>query len=328
MMHDMTHIDTIKNCWQEPVYPRPLQKGMTIAFTAPASATNAEEIEVLRNLWQKEGYAVIFGDSCKRRGLYGGTPEEQAEELNRFMTEDCCDAVFAMRGGYGTMRYLEQLDYDGIRTARKPFVGYSDCTALHTAFGRKSGLVTYHAPMGVDQVKYSAEDHQALVTLLQGRTRVIEPLPEPPRGNIKAGGDTGVLYGGNLTLLAALSGTPYGLTSEMLKGNYLFIEEIGEPPYRIDRMLQQLRLQGWFAAVEGVALGNFKDCDGDEDEMWYDVGGEILRFMAQGHEVDEEYFVFYLPTGHGTPHRGIPLGSEISYRSVSNSMICLPYCEA
>lgn len=312
---------------KEMVYPHVLQKGMTIAFTAPASAADSGDVEKLRTLWEQAGYRVVFGETCTRHGLYGGTPQEQAEEFNRFMTDDTCDAVIAMRGGYGTMRYLERLDYDAIRVAQKPFVGYSDCTAIHCALWRNSGLVTYHGPMGVDQVQGITDDFQALLSLLEGRTRVMQPLPEPPRGNIKAGGDTGILYGGNLSLLAAVSGTPYGLTAEMLKGNYLFLEDIGEAPYRIDRMLQQLRLQGWFAAVQGVALGSFTNCMGDADEVNYDVGGEILQFMAESHDAEDEYFVFYLPTGHGTPHRGIPLGSEISFRSVANSVIFLPYCD-
>lgn len=311
------------------VKPRPLPEGGTIAFTVPASA-HQENLEALRKLWEERGYKVKFGPSCYRKGMYGGTPAEQAKEFNELMTTNACDAVIAVRGGYGSIRYLDLLDYEGIRAARKPFLGYSDCTALHGAIHRYSRLVTYHGPMGVDLLKDRPQDFEHVLALLKGKTRVIEPLPEPARGAVASDYETGRLFGGNLSLVSALCGTPYELTTELLEDQILFLEEVAEPPYKMDRMLQQLRLQGIFKAVKAVALGSFLDChakaEDPEEERNYDISEVILSFLEEEGR-GKEKFLFYLPTGHGTPHWAIPLGSEVSFRLVANSLVCLPYTE-
>lgn len=311
--------------------PHVLRKGSTVAFTAPAS-TATEDLELLRQLWQAAGYEVIFGDTCYRKGEYGGTPRQQAEEFMYFMTEAPCEAVIALRGGYGCVRYLEQLDYGKLRQYAKPFVGYSDCTALHCAIGRYSRLVTYHGPMGYDQLKYKVQeepqvkagmDMYYLLETLEGRLKTIEPLPEPPRGHISSGGGTGRLLGGNLTVLGSLGGTPFAPALEDWDDAILLIEDIGEPAYKLDRILQQLRQQGVLERIQGVALGTFTDCELmlDDGEL-YEIGQEILGFM----DMAKEPFVCYVPTGHGTPHRTLPLGSEVSFRGISNTLVCLPYC--
>ena len=322
--------------------PKQLKAGMTLGFVAPASASS-ESLGTIELLCQAHGYGVVFGDSCYQSGLYGGSPQEQAAELNNFLTNDSIDAVIALRGGYGTMRYLDLLDYEGIRQAAKAFVGYSDCTALHMAIQSKSRLITYHGPMGVDWCKsYDAdlagsqklqasyqEDLQSLFATLEGRLQVIEPLPEPPRGYIGTELGEGTLRGGNMTLLAMLAGTPYGLDAlgeKDLADTILFLEEVGEAPYKLDRMLQQLRLQGVLRLIKGIAFGSFQACDGDEDEADYDIGYHALRYMEEGRDCEKrEPFVCYLPAGHGTPHHSLPLGGRVSFRYISNALVVYPY---
>ena len=307
------------------ILPKRLQPGMTLAFTAPASATE-ENLDALKALVEARGYKAVFGASCYRHGLYGGTPEEQAAEFNTFMTDSDCDAVIALRGGYGTVRYLDLLDYEGIRKGQKPFVGYSDCTALHTAIGRYSRLVTYHGPMGVDWLKPGRENDVAhLFDLLEGKTSVIEPLLAPPRGFIGANMEEGRLMGGNLAILCSLGGTPYAPALEDWDDAILLLEDIGEPPYKIDRMLQQLRRQGVLSRVKGVALGTFTNCE-DEDEPDYEIGAHVLDYMMAERSQDApEPFVCYVPTGHGTPHQALPLGSYVSFRAISNTLVLFPY---
>lgn len=309
------------------ILPKRLQPGMTLAFTAPASATE-ENLDALKALVEARGYKAVFGASCYRHGLYGGTPEEQAAEFNTFMTDSDCDAVIALRGGYGTVRYLDLLDYEGIRKGQKPFVGYSDCTALHTAIGRYSRLVTYHGPMGVDWLKPGRENDVAhLFDLLEGKTSVIEPLLAPPRGFIGANMEEGRLMGGNIAILCSLGGTPYAPALEDWDDAILLLEDIGEPPYKIDRMLQQLRRQGVLSRVKGVALGTFTNCE-DEDEPDYEIGAHVLDYMMAERSQDApEPFVCYVPTGHGTPHQALPLGSYVSFRAISNTLVLFPYCE-
>ncbi len=305
--------------------PKRLEPGMTLGFLAPASSTD-EDLEKIAHLAKARGYDSIFGRTCYGKGLYGGTAEEQADEFNDFMTNDTCHAVIALRGGYGCARYVDLLDFKGIRKHSKPFVGYSDCTALHLALNRHSHLITYHGPMGVDWVKADrTKDVNRLFDLLEGRTAVIEPLPAPPRGYIGAQMREGRLLGGNLAILCSLGGTPYVPTAAMWKDAILFIEDVGEPPYKIDRMLQQLRLQGVLKAVKGAIIGNFIDCDGDEGDPPYDIGEKVLEYMEKDRQPEEEEpFVCYAPTGHGTPHWALPLGQYISFRAISNTLVLVP----
>jgi muramoyltetrapeptide carboxypeptidase len=163
------------------IEPKRLAPGMTIGIMAPASASD-EDLHRIEEICNLRGYKVLFGESAHRKGLYGGTPEEQAQEFQYMMTTAPCDAVLALRGGYGTMRYVDLLDYKEIREHRKAFIGYSDCTALHMAINRYSRLITYHGPMGVDFKPERKADTDVLFNTLEGKLQVIEPLPEPPRG--------------------------------------------------------------------------------------------------------------------------------------------------
>ena len=307
------------------IEPKRLAPGMTIGVMAPASASD-EDLHKIEEICTSKEYKVLWGDSVHRKGLYGGTPEEQAVEFQYMMTTAPCDAVLALRGGYGTMRYLEQLDYTAIRNYRKAFVGYSDCTALHMAINRYSRLITYHGPMGVDFKPERKADIDALFNTLEGKLQVIEPLPEPPRGAIGTELGNGVLRGGNMTMLSMLWGTPYCLEYEAWEDTLLFIEDVGEAPYKLDRMLQQFRLSGLLSRIKGLVIGTFTNCEGDEDEVDYDLGYEALRYMEENRNSElPEPFVCYVPTGHGSPHQTLPLGATISFRYISNTIIVHPY---
>ena len=307
------------------IEPKRLAPGMTIGIMAPASAGD-EDLHRIEEICKAKGYKVLVGESASRKGLYGGTPEEQAAEFQYMMTTAPCDAVFAIRGGYGTMRYLERLDYKAIRKYRKAFVGYSDCTALHMAINRYSCLITYHGPMGVDFKAERMADIDVLFNVLEGKLKVIEPLPEPPRGAIGTKLGEGILRGGNMTILSVLSGTPYFLEDESWEDTLLFIEDVGEAPYKLDRMLQQFRLSGLLSRIKGLVIGTFTDCEGDEDERDYDLGYEALRYMEENRNPElPDPFVCYVPTGHGSPHQTLPLGATISFRYISNTIIVHPY---
>ena len=307
------------------IEPKRLAPGMTIGVMAPASAGD-EDLHRIEEICKAKGYKVFVGESASRKGLYGGTPEEQAAEFQYMMTTAPCDAVFAIRGGYGTMRYLERLDYKAIRKYRKAFVGYSDCTALHMAINRYSCLITYHGPMGVDFKAERMADIDVLFNVLEGKLKVIEPLPEPPRGAIGTKLGEGILRGGNMTILSVLSGTPYFLEDESWEDTLLFIEDVGEAPYKLDRMLQQFRLSGLLSRIKGLVIGTFTDCEGDEDERDYDLGYEALRYMEENRNPEmPDPFACYVPTGHGSPHQTLPLGATISFRYISNTIIVHPY---
>ena len=307
------------------IEPKRLAPGMTIGIMAPASASD-EDLHKIEEICASKGYKVLWVIVYIVRASMGGTPEEQATEFQYMMTTAPCDAVLALRGGYGTMRYLEQLDYIAIRKYRKAFIGYSDCTALHMAINRYSQLITYHGPMGVDFKPERKADIDALFNTVEGKLQVIEPLPEPPRGAIGTDLGDGVLRGGNMTMLSMLLGTPYFLEDESWEDTLLFIEDVGEAPYKLDRMLQQFRLSGLLSRIKGLVIGTFTNCEGDEDEVDYDLGYEALRYMEENRNSElPEPFVCYVPTGHGSPHQTLPLGATISFRYISNTIIVHPY---
>lgn len=304
------------------IYPKRLEPGMTIAFTAPASATQ-ESLYELQAQVEAWGCKAVFGPSCFRSGEYGGTAVEQAAELNDFLTGTSCDAVVAVRGGYGCARYVECLDYEGIRRAAKPFVGYSDCTVLLNAIGRYSRLVTYHGPMGVDWLREGREaDVVDLFQLVTGRKRgqAVTDISGLGPGEII----TGRLFGGNATVLCSLGGTPYTVADDDWDNAFLVLEDVGEPPYKLDRLLQQLRLQGVLRRIKGILVGTFKDCVDEETGETYDVVRHVLAYaMANRPQTACTPIVASIPLGHGAPHKALPIGAEVTLSAEGLTWDCV-----
>ena len=207
------------------------------------------------------GYKVIVADSCREEyGYLSGTDASRAKGLNQMFRDDRVDAVVCMRGGYGVTRILDRVDFDVIRANPKLLLGYSDITALHTAIHEKVGMVTIHGPMP-DRAWMEFDDFSRR-SMLRALTST-EPLGTlyNPEGTapkcVVPGRCEGRLVGGNLSLIAALCGTPYQLNPE---GKVLLLEDVGEYVYRLDSMLTQLRLAGMFERCAGVVLGGFTNC--------------------------------------------------------------------
>jgi muramoyltetrapeptide carboxypeptidase len=254
----------------EPVFPNAMKKGDTVALVRPASPSyehDANEVgaEVVASL----GFLPKVTPNAGRKTFYlAGTDAERAADLNAAFADPKVDAVWCLGGGYGTSRILPHLDYETIRKNPKPFIGYSDITGTLNAIHRLTGLVTFHGPVAGSMMSdYSLAAFRRVV--MEGAAgRIAEPPPFTPReGSIDrenrvwklAGGKAkGRLVGGNLSVFSTLVGTPF---EPELKGRILFLEEIEEDPYRIDRWLTQFLLTGKLAGLSGVALGKFSDCD-------------------------------------------------------------------
>jgi len=254
----------------EPVFPRAMKKGDTVALLRPGSPSfdfrvNEEAAEIVASI----GFTPkLMPNVGKRLGYLAGTDAERAADLNAAFADPKVDAIWCLRGGYGTSRILPLLDYETIRKNPKPFIGFSDITATLNAIHRLTGLVTFHGPVaGWTLSDYSLAAFKKVV--VDGAAgRIAEPPPFTPReGTIDrenrvwrlAGGKAkGRLVGGNLSVFSTLVGTPF---EPELKGRILFLEEEGEDPYRIDRWLTQFVLTGKLAGLAGVALGKFSDCD-------------------------------------------------------------------
>lgn len=245
------------------IKPRPLRRGDTIGLVGVSGAIHEPEtrFEKMLETIDALGYRVIVADSCREEyGYLSGTDASRAKGLNQMFRDDRVDAVVCMRGGYGVTRMLDRVDFDVIRANPKLLLGYSDITALHTAIHEKVGMVTMHGPM--PDASWMELDDFSRRSMLRALSST-EPLgtlynPEgmAPRC-IVPGRCEGRLVGGNLSLIAALCGTPYQLNPE---GKVLLLEDVGEYVYRLDSMLTQLRLAGMFEKCAGVVLGGFTRC--------------------------------------------------------------------
>jgi muramoyltetrapeptide carboxypeptidase len=248
------------------IKPARLRQGATVALIAPCSPPADEKLaKGIANLTQF-GFKIVEGKNLRaRNGHLAGTDEARLEDLHWAFSDPAIDAVWCIRGGYGASRLLPNIDYNLIRQHPKPLIGYSDVTALHLAIHQRTGLVTFHGPVAASEYPEDTLHHLRSVLMqsvapyeIAAPTADIESiLPEYQPFVITPGQAKGALTGGNLALLSALVGTEY---APIFKNKIVFIEDVGEQPYRIDRMLTQL-LQGTdLMEAAGIALGVFNDC--------------------------------------------------------------------
>ncbi|WP_040949985.1 S66 peptidase family protein [Gorillibacterium massiliense] len=237
--------------------PVALARGDTIGIAAPASWGERENGLRGAGILAGMGFNVRLGQAYSRRyGYLAGTDEERAEELNTLFADPGIKAILCARGGYGTGRIAELLDYDLIRNNPKVFWGYSDITFLHIAVGQYTGLVTFHGPMLIDLGKEDVNPltihNFSMMLAPPKRFRYTEEIS--PLTVLSAGEATGLLTGGNLSLLVSTLGTPFEWDT---RGKIILLEDVGEEPYRVDRMLNQLRQAGKFRDAEGILIGDF-----------------------------------------------------------------------
>jgi muramoyltetrapeptide carboxypeptidase len=243
--------------------PPRLRPGDLIGIVSPASTPSAQE-KIDRGVLYLEGlgYRVKVGQHVMAQyGYLAGTDEERAADLNAMVRDPAVKAVFALRGGYGTPRILDMLDYRALRRNPKILVGYSDLTGLQLAFLRKAGLVTFSGPMVAvemwDHIDPYTEEHFWRVVTSGSRIGVLRNPEEEPLVAHNRGRASGILIGGNFSLLASLMGTPY---LPNLRKAILVLEDVDEAPHRVDRMFAQLRHAGVLRTIAGLVLGKFTDC--------------------------------------------------------------------
>jgi muramoyltetrapeptide carboxypeptidase len=270
------------------IKPRALPRGGTIGIAAPGSPIDADKLEAGAALWREAGFRVVHReDVVAREGYLAGDDDRRAAELIELVEDESVDAIVCARGGYGCDRILDRLDPAAFRRARKPLAGYSDITALLLWQQRRAGLAGFHGPMIESGAETDRASLEGLAAQLTGEVSV--PIALQGRG---AGGGSaqGRLVGGNLILVAASLGTSWEIQTQ---GAILLLEEVGELPYRVDRLLQQLRGAGKLAPLAGVGVGDFSRCT---DDRYPDFGVErVLEevFAPLGVPV-----VYDLPFGH------------------------------
>ncbi len=292
------------------IKPKRLKTGDTVAVIAPASGLTAESFDKALGNLESLGLKPKVGKSARGlKGFLSATDQERLDDLHRAFSDKETAGVWCVRGGYGAARLLPAIDYNLIRKNPKILIGYSDITALHLAISQNTGLVTFHGPVAASELSDYTRNNVVNALFNPSAPYKIE-LSEYNKAQesnlfktetITAGKARGRLVGGNLSLLAALAGTPFGLRD--VKGKILFIEDVGEQPYRIDRMLTQLRQSLDLRALAAIALGVFEDCnprtkdtqtlsDVVKDRLG-DLGVPVVYGLSFGHIRDQ----FTLPVG-------------------------------
>jgi len=270
-----------------------LQPDQTVGIVAPSSPVYQSEIAEGVRLLESFPLKVIQGEHLFRRQRYlAGSDQERKTDLYRMFSDPEVKAIFCARGGYGSGRLLKGIDFSMIRNNPTLFIGFSDLTALLFALYTQCGLVTIHGPTLTNLANEENWKHLSRLITTSERTRI--SLQDG--GVINAGTAHGTLLGGNLATLCSLLDSPYIPSFE---GIILFLEEKGESPYRLDRMLTQLLLSNRLQRLAGLAIGRMVDC-GKEDEV-----NSLLYERLSGLPIP---VVTGLPVGHGKENIALPVG--------------------
>jgi muramoyltetrapeptide carboxypeptidase len=291
---------------------RALQQNDLVGVVAPAGplldpGALTRGVRILEAM----GFRVVLGNHINSQYRYlAGTDAERTADLMGMFADPAIKAIVCLRGGYGSPRILPRLDYGLIRDNPKVFVGYSDITALHAALIQKAGLITFLGPMvapdfGGNLSQYTRDSFSKAITCRAPLGLVGLPPEARPPTVITPGRAVGKLVGGNLSLLAALEGTPFAPDTT---GALLLLEEVGEDPYRIDRMLTQLKQSGRFDTVAGIVIG---ECVACSTGMYQTAGQPAFTLEEMFHEhlgALGAPCLYGLPLGHGAHKATVPLG--------------------
>ena len=291
------------------IWPTPLKYGDKVAITAPSSPVSDEKLEMSVESIKFLGLEPVVMPSCNMaHGYLAGPDKQRADDINTAFADDTIKGIFCLRGGYGTTRLLPMLDFDMIKNNPKVFIGYSDISSLHFNLNQKCNLVTFHGPMPTTDYRvHEGFTNDSLRTCLfaPGNLKTIGNPEGEEIITLSEGFVKGTLVGGNLSLMAGTLGSPYEIDT---KGKILFIEDVDEMPFRLDKMLTALALAGKFRDCEGIILGTFERCEeADHPSL-------TLR------EIFEEVVlpwnkptILNLRAGHIYPQSTLPMGAEVSF---------------
>ncbi|WP_171046323.1 S66 peptidase family protein [Lentibacillus cibarius] len=285
--------------------PQCLKMGDTIGVVAPAGPIDGERLTRSILFFERMGLHVLLGAALDEQyGYLAGTDGQRVADFHAMVADTSVKAIFFARGGYGTARIADKIDYELIRKHPKIMWGYSDITYLHTSIRQQTGLVTFHGPMPVSDIADKDFD-QLSANLFQQLfypktlhyTEEVSPLEV-----IVPGEAEGQLVGGNLSLLISTLGTAYEIDT---KNKLLLVEDIGEAPYRVDSMLNQLRLAGKLDEAAGIIVGDFADAEPNKgpslslEQVFNDYLANLSCPVMAGFKI-----------GHCFPHFSVPLGAH------------------
>ena len=304
--------------------PPKLQPGDVVGIVTPASQPYGEKRERYEKgiaYLREQGYEVVEGHNARaERGYLAGTDEQRAADLNDMFSNPEVKGIFCTRGGYGTLRLLDRIDYEAIRRNPKIFVGYSDITTLQLAIYQQTGLVTFSGPMvavemgkGID--KFTEHNLWRMITDEQP----LGEFPMPSGQQLKtyrAGQAEGRLLGGCLSLITPLLGTKY---MPDFNNAILVVEDIDEDTYRLDKHFAQLRLAGVLQKLSGIVFGQFIDCEPKgEDAPPFLTVEEVIADYIEGLNIP---VVGKMPYGHGDVKVTLPIGAQVILDADSGKLL-------
>lgn len=278
-----------------------LQAGDEVRIVTPSGKIEPAYIDGALKVLSGWGYVATEGKYARGEyGRFGGTKEQRTSDLQQALDDPRVKAILCSRGGYGVAQLLDKLNFDAFCASPKWLIGFSDITLLHNAISN-CGIASAHAIMArhLTELDENEAAVQSLKQLLAGKMPAYTLASEPEN---RPGRAKGKLIGGNLSVLAGMTGTPFDLPYE---GNILFLEEIAERPYHIDRMMNNLRLSGALSRINGLVIGQFSDCD--EDPLMMQSIREIILDAVK----DYGYPIcFNFPAGHVDDNRTLVMGAE------------------
>lgn len=290
------------------IHPPMLRAGDTVGLITPATyVADPDQLALVERTLKYFNLRAKFGKNVgKRTGYFSNPIDGRLDDFHDMFRDKDVRAVFCIRGGYGSGQLLDRIDYDLVRRNPKIFLGYSDITAMHLAINKLARLITFHGPVAVSRyTNYTQNSFRKALFEPQPIGDLTNPTesdvlrPAHTLRQIRQGRASGALIGGNLTLVSMLMGTPYEIET---RGRILFLEDVDEEPYSIDRMLTQLRLAGKFKEVAGIVFGECKDCRARDykpslgnpyslgevlDNAFGDLNVPVLSGLTIGHTDDQ-----------------------------------------
>lgn len=308
------------------VKPPRLRKGDTVGLVAPAGFISDNHLERSTKNLEELGFRVKYTDRLfARHGYFAGDDETRARDLESMFADPVVRGIFCVRGGWGSARIIPYLNFDIVKENPKAFIGFSDITTLSYALFVKTGLVTFHGVVSATSFNnYTTGNFNKVLVNPAPETKLYAADEEHTGSEyrimvIRSGTATGHLVGGNLSIMVSTLGTPYDID---MTGTLIFIEEVREEPYRIDRMLTQMRKAGKFSGAAGVILGVFRDCHPrNEDDPGFslqevlydrlhDLKIPVIYGMSFGHIINKLTFPVGIRAELNTVHREITLLEE------------------
>lgn len=285
----------------ERIKPRPLKKSDKIGVVTPAGVISESDLAAGTESLRRAGYAVELAPGVgERKGYLAGRAATRARALESFFARDDIAAIFCARGGFGSVQILPLLNPALVREHPKIFVGYSDVSILLNWLVQSCGLVAFHGPMVAMEFAraFNGRSEELFWKTLSGETRSWEVEAGPV---VRPGIAEAELVGGCLSVVVTTLGTPHELETA---GKILFLEDVGEKPYRVERMLTHLKMAGKLDKVAGVLFGDFTDCAGDGDREVKEIVTELFA--------DASYPVITgFPAGHGGENLLLPFGVRV-----------------